>query len=270
MNVQFDFSGRHVMVFGGTTGINLGIAQAFAAVGAKVSVASRKQANVDAAVPTLGEHGFGTVADVRDEASVAQALADAEARHGPIDVLVSGAAGNFLAEVNGMSSNAFKVVLDIDLLGSFHVVRQAWPHLRKPGASVIFISAPQAVVPMPWQAHVGAAKAGVDQLARVLALEWGPAGVRVNVISPGPIAGTEGMKRLAPQGETGDALVRAMVPLGRMGTPGDIANLAQFLGSDAAAYVSGAVIAYDGGAQNMLTPMITAAVEQLKADASKP
>ena len=265
MNVQFDFSGRHIMVFGGTTGINLGIAQGFARADAKVSVASRKQDNVDAAVATLGTGAFGTVADVRDEASVARALADVEARHGPIDVLVSGAAGNFLAEVNGMSSNAFKVVLDIDLLGSFHVVRQAWPHLRKPGASVIFISAPQAVVPMPWQAHVGAAKAGVDQLARVLALEWGPAGVRVNAISPGPIAGTEGMKRLAPQGEAGDALVRAMVPLGRMGTPGDIANLAQFLGSDAAAYVSGAVIACDGGAQNMLTPMISAAVEQLKA-----
>ena len=139
MNVQFDFAGRHVMVFGGTTGINLGIAQGFARSGAKLSVASRKQDNVDAAVASLGAGAFGAVADVRDEASVAAALAAAEARHGPIDVLVSGAAGNFLAEVNSMSSNAFKVVLDIDLLGSFHVVRKAWPHLRKPGASVIFI-----------------------------------------------------------------------------------------------------------------------------------
>ena len=230
-----------------------------------MSVASRKQANVDAAVPTLGERGFGTVADVRDEVSVAQALADAEARHGPIDVLVSGAAGNFLAEVNGMSSNAFKVMLDIDPLGSFHVVRKAWPHLRNPGASVIFISAPQAVVPMPWQAHVGAAKAGIDQFARVVALEWGAAGVRVNAISPGPIVGTAGMKRVAPQGDEGDALVRAMVPLGRMGTPQDIAHLAMFLGSDAASYLSGAVIACDGGAQSMLTPMITAAIQQSQA-----
>lgn len=262
MNVQFDFSGRHAMVFGGTTGINLGIAQAFAAAGAKVSVASRKQANVDAAVASIGQGAFGVVADVRDEASVAAALADAAGQHGPIDVLVSGAAGNFLAEVNGLSSNAFKVVVDIDLVGSFHVVRQAYAHLRKPGASVIFISAPQAVVPMPYQSHVCAAKAGVDQFARVLALEWGAAGVRVNAISPGPIEGTEGMKRLAPQGEEGDAMVRAIVPLGRMGTPGDIAHLALFLGSDAAAYVSGTVIACDGGAQGMLAPMVTAAVQQ--------
>ena len=264
MNVQFDFAGRHVMVFGGTTGINLGIARAFADAGAKLTVASRKQANVDSAVATLGEHAFGAIADVRDDESVASALAACVARHGPIDVLVSGAAGNFLAEVNTMSSNAFKVVVDIDLNGSFHVARRAYEHMRKPGASLIFITAPQSVVAMPYQAHVCAAKAGVDHFARVLALEWGGAGVRVNAISPGPIEGTEGMKRLAPQGPEGDAQVRAMVPLGRMGTPDDIAHLAMFLGSDAASYISGTVIACDGGAQGQLTPMITAAAQVAK------
>ena len=258
-NVSFDFAGRHVVVFGGTTGINLGIAQAYARQGAKVTVASRKVANVDAAVATLGPQGFGVVADVRDDEAVGAALAQAVARHGPIDVLVSGAAGNFLAAAAEMSSNAFKVVVDIDLQGSFHVARRALEHLRRPGASLIFITAPQSQVPMPYQAHVCAAKAGVDQLARVLAIEWGPLGVRVNAISPGPIAGTEGMKRLAPQGAEGDALVQQMVPLGRMGTPEDIAQLAMFLGSDAATYVSGTVIACDGGAQGQLTPMITAA-----------
>ena len=112
MNVQFDFSGRHVMVFGGTTGINLGIAQCYARAGARVTVASRKQANVDAAVATLGAAALGVVADVRDEQTVAAALTQAVERHGPIDVLVSGAAGNFLAPADQMSSNAFKVVLD--------------------------------------------------------------------------------------------------------------------------------------------------------------
>jgi NAD(P)-dependent dehydrogenase (short-subunit alcohol dehydrogenase family) len=261
MNVQFDFRDHHVFVFGGTTGINLGIAQAFAGAGARISVASRRQENVDFALATLGTGALGLVADVRDDAAVAAALATARARHGEIDVLVSGAAGNFLAEVNSMSSNAFKVVVDIDLQGSFHVARRAYEHLRKPGASLIFISAPQSTVPMPYQAHVCAAKAGVDHFARVLAIEWGAAGVRVNAISPGPIAGTEGMRRLAPQGEQGDELVRAMVPLGRMGTPEDIAQLAMFLGSDAASYISGAVIACDGGAQGHLTPMIAAAAQ---------
>jgi NAD(P)-dependent dehydrogenase (short-subunit alcohol dehydrogenase family) len=265
MNVTFDFTGRHVVVFGGTTGINLGIAQAYARQGAKVSAASRKPANVEAAVATLGPNGFGVVADVRDEAAVGEALARAVARHGPIDVLVSGAAGNFLAAAAEMSSNAFKVVVDIDLQGSFHVARRAFEHLRKPGASLIFITAPQSVVPMAYQAHVCAAKAGVDQLTRVLAIEWGAQGVRVNAISPGPIEGTEGMKRLAPQGPEGDRLVRDMVPLGRMGTPEDIAQLAMFLGSDASAYVSGTVIACDGGSQGQLTPMVTAAARLAQA-----
>ena len=261
MNVQFDFSGRHVMVFGGTTGINLGIAQCYARAGARVTVASRKQANVDAAVATLGAAALGVVADVRDEQTVAAALTHAVERHGPIDVLVSGAAGNFLAPADQMSSNAFKVVLDIDLLGSFHVARHAVQHLHPGGSSLIFITAPQSVVPMAYQAHVCAAKAGVDQLTRVLALEWGARGVRVNAISPGPIAGTEGMRRLAPQGEQGDALVRRMVPLGRMGTTDDIGQLALFLGSDAASYISGTVIACDGGAQGQLSPMIAAAAD---------
>lgn len=259
MNVQFDFSGRHVMVFGGTTGINLGIAQHYAMAGAWVSVASRKQANVDAALATLGAQAFGVVADVRDEQAVGAALAQAVACHGPLDVLVSGAAGNFLAPVEQMSSNAFKVVVDIDLLGSFHVARQALVHLRQPGASLIFITAPQSTVPMMYQAHVCAAKAGVDHLARVLALEWGARGIRVNAISPGPIEGTEGMRRLAPQGTEGDAMVRSMVPLGRMGNTADIARLAMFLGSDAASYISGTVIACDGGAQGQLSPMVAAA-----------
>ena len=166
---------------------------------------------------------------------------------------------NALDSKTTLMVNGFKVVVDIDLVGSFHVARRAFEHLRKPGASLIFITAPQSEVPMPYQAHVCAAKAGVDQFARVLAIEWGAAGVRVNAISPGPIEGTEGMKRLAPQGDEGDQLVRQMVPLGRMGTPGDIAQLAMFLGSDAASYISGTVIACDGGAQSQLTPMITAA-----------
>ena len=245
MNVQFNFQDRHVVVFGGTTGINLGIAQAYAAAGAKVSVASRKQANVDAAVPTLGAHGFGVVADVRDDDSVTAALAACVARHGPIDVLVSGAAGNFLADVNSMSSNAFKVVVDIDLVGSFHVARRAFEHLRKPGASLIFITAPQSEVPMPYQAHVCAAKAGVDQFARVLAIEWGAAGVRVNAISPGP------MKTLAGAAIGGARATyrhtEQNAPLRSNATLESVGGTAVWLCSDYGAFTTGEVVRVDGG-----------------------
>jgi len=263
MTVTFDFSGRHVVVFGGTTGINLGIAHAFAARGARVVVASRKQENVEAATASLRQHGrevLGVQADVRDFDAVGQAFQAARDRFGEIDVLVSGAAGNFLAEANELSSNGFKVVVDIDLNGTFHVMRQGFPHLKKPGASVINITAPQAVIPIRHQVHVCAAKAGVDQVTRVLALEWGRAGVRVNAISPGPIAGTEGVKRLAPPGMDGERWVRDCVPLGRMGTPDDVAHVAMFLASEEAGYVSGAIIPCDGGgAVESVKPMIDAA-----------
>lgn len=248
MKASFDFSGAHVFVFGGTSGINLGIADAFARHGAHVCVASRKQDNVDAAVKKLSAHGgqvAGFVADVRDFDSVGRAFEGARQKFGKINVLVSGAAGNFLAEVNGLSSNGFKVVVDIDLNGTFHVMRQAFPHLVE-GASVINITAPQANVPMRYQAHVCAAKAGIDQLTRVLALEWGSARIRVNAISPGPIANTGGEARLSPRDSTDIPTPERSIPLGRLGTVDDVAELALFLSTDSASYITGAIIPCDG------------------------
>lgn len=249
MTISFDFTGRNVFIFGGTSGINLGIAKAFARAGANVSVASRSQEKVDAAVAelqALGSKSQGFALDVRDADAVKAALETYAGDNGEIDVLVSGAAGNFPAAATQMSENAFKSVVDIDLLGSFHVLRNAFAFLKKPGASVINISAPQAFVPMPMQSHVCAAKAGVDMLTRTLALEWGALGVRVNSISPGPIDGTEGMKRLAPTPQIMEA-TRRSVPLQALGSVDDIGNAAMFLSSDAGTYISGVVLPVDGG-----------------------
>ena len=249
MQASFDFSGARVFVFGGTSGINLGIARRFAEAGADVSVASRSQEKVDAAVSELESHGGtsrGYALDVRDVDAVRTALEAHSRDAGSIDILVSGAAGNFPALANDMSANGFKSVVDIDLLGSFHVLQSAFPHLKRPGASVINISAPQAFLAMPMQSHVCAAKAGVDMLTRTLALEWGPAGVRINSIAPGPIAETEGMRRLAPT-EQIVAQVEKSVPLQRLGQASDIGDAALFLSSDAGAYISGIVMPVDGG-----------------------
>ena len=134
----FDFRGRTVFVAGGSSGINLGIADAFARRGASVAILSRSPDRIATALGQLRHHGGeaeGYSADVRDPAAVADALKQAHARFGPIDVLVSGAAGNFLAPALGMSANGFKTVVDIDLLGSFNVLRASHEFLRKPGAS---------------------------------------------------------------------------------------------------------------------------------------
>ncbi len=249
MTIEFNFAGQNVLVIGGSSGINLGIAQGFARAGANLGVVSRSQAKVDAAVAQLSAdaaHAIGFSADVRDYEAIESCSRDFSERFGPIDVLISGAAGNFPATVNAMSANGFKAVVDIDLLGTFHVMRSAYPYLRKPGSAVINISAPQAFQPMEMQAHVCAAKAGVDMVTRVLAMEWGGENIRVNSIVPGPIADTEGMARLAPTRKMQQA-VTASVPLGRQGTTADIAQAAMFLASPMASYITGAVIPVDGG-----------------------
>lgn len=247
--MAFDFNNRTAFVAGGTSGINLAIAKAFAQAGARVAVMSRSQARIDEAVRQLRSFGgdvAGYSADVRDIAATTAALEATHKAWGDIDVLVSGAAGNFPKSALGMSANGFKAVVDIDLLGTFNVLRAAHAFLRKPGASIVNISAPQSVIPMALQAHVCAAKAGIDMLSRVLAIEWGRDGLRVNSVIPGPIEGTEGMARLAPTAEAIDAVAQS-VPLRRLGTGEDVANLALFLASSWAAYITGAVIPVDGG-----------------------
>ena len=242
-------AGRHAFVTGGSSGINLGIAERLAAHGARVSINGRKLDKIEAAVAGITAAG-GTAraapADVRDHAALEAAIQGSVDAWGELDILVSGAAGNFPAPAVGISSNGFKSVMEIDVLGTFHAARIAFPHLRKPGACVIHVSAPQAFVPMPFQAHVCAAKAGVDMLTRVLAMEWGPEGVRVNSIVPGPIGNTEGIRRLAPTPETLQRMEQS-VPLQRMGRVEEIADMALFLASSHAAFVTGAIIPVDGG-----------------------
>lgn len=242
------FDGANVLIFGGTSGINLGIAQAFAAAGASVGVTGRDPEKAERARDALAAPGraHAFTGDVRDFDAVSAIYAAFAAETGPVDVMVAGAAGNFPAPAMGMSANGFKAVVDIDLLGTFNCCRAGFDHFRKPGASVIAISAPQAQVPMALQAHVCAAKAGVEMLVKTLAIEWGGAGVRVNAVVPGPIDGTEGMARLAPSEAAREAVI-AGVPLGRFGTPSDVAEPCLFLASDMARYVSGAVLPVDGG-----------------------
>jgi len=257
---------RVAFVTGGGTGITGGVARALAEAGANVALASRNIEHLEPAAkainnarsgrnPTVREgakpantsigEAFAIAADVRNPEGVEKAIAATIERFGRIDIVVNGAAGNFLCAAEELSPNGFGTVVDIDLKGTFNVCRAAFAELKKNRGQILNISATLHYLGTPMQLHVSAAKAGVDALTKNLAVEWGRYGIRVNAIAPGPIEDTEGMKRLVP--EPIKEKLRKKVPLGRFGLIKDIENAALFLCSDAASFINGAIIAVDGG-----------------------
>jgi NAD(P)-dependent dehydrogenase (short-subunit alcohol dehydrogenase family) len=247
------FDGKTVFITGGGSGINLGIAKNFAAVGANLGICGRTAEKLEKArgdLEALGATVTTAVADVRDYEALVAAFEQTRDEQGPIHTLVCGAAGNFIAPAESLSANGFKSVVDIDLLGSFNASRAAFEQLKETQGNILFISAGQALVPYFAQAHAGAAKAGVDNLMRNLALEWGRYGIRSNSIAPGPIEDTEGLRRLAPDDEHFHKQFKRAIPMGRYGTVDDIGQMAVFLASPLAAYVTGALVVVDGG-QNL-------------------
>jgi len=235
-------------VTGGGTGITGGIALAFADYGARLAIASRKEENLIAKKQFIEENGgecLAVAADVRDYAAVENAIAQTLDHYGRIDIVVNGAAGNFLCSAEELSSNGFGTVVDIDTKGTFNVCRAAFHSLSESKGQILNISATLHLLATPMQIHVSAAKAGVDAITRNLAVEWGRYGIRVNGIAPGPIEDTEGMKRLVP--DEIKAKIARKIPVGRFGRIEDIENAALFLCSDAASYINGVTLVVDGG-----------------------
>ena len=246
--------GKVAFVTGGGTGITGGVARALAEAGANVALVSRGIEHLEPAAKVINDaratralHGeaFAVAADVRRPDEIEKALAATIDHFGRLDIVVNGAAGNFLCSAEELSPNGFGTVVDIDLKGTFNVCRAAFSALKENRGQILNISATLHYLGTPLQLHVSAAKAGVDALTRNLAVEWGRHGIRVNAVAPGPIEDTEGMKRLVP--EPIKEKLRQRVPLGRFGLIKDIENAAVFLCSDAASYINGAIIVVDGG-----------------------
>jgi len=241
---------RVAFVTGGATGICKEVARAFAAHGAKVAIASRKLENLEAARKELEAGGAEceiAVCDVRNPEQVEEGIAKTLERFGRLDIVLNGAAGNFPVPMSQLSYKGFRTVVEIDLEGTYNVSKAAFEgYLKDHGGAILNVSATLQYTGTPFQAHVSAAKAGIDSLTRTCAVEWGPLGIRTNAIAPGPIAGTEGMDRLAP----GDlrAKMEAGIPLKRFGEKQEIADAAVFLASDASSYTNGAILVVDGAA----------------------
>ena len=255
--------GHVAFITGGGSGINLGIARAFARCGAKVAICGRTEERLEAAAEEL--RGLGAevafqAADVRDAEALQASVDHAVSQLGDISIAVAGAAGNFYAQAEKMSSNAFRTVVDIDLMGAYHMARATFPSLKKTRGSILFITAGQAFKAMKYQAHVGAAKAGIEMLMKDLALEWGPHGIRSNSLVPGPVEGTEGMARLA--GDTGDEMWKKAVPLGRYASTAEMGAMAAVLSGPLGAYVTGSQYMVDGGTGLVSTTHISDAVEK--------
>lgn len=241
------FQGKVVFVTGGAGTICRAQTEALVLLGANAAIVGRNpqkttqaakeiaQLRPDAKVVDCGN------TDVRDVHSLVKAVEKTVKELGRIDYVIAGAAGNFLSDFNHLSSNAFKSVVSIDLLGSFNTAKACFEQLRKNKGSILFVSATLHYYGIPFQIHVGAAKAGVDALSNALAVELGPLGIRSNCIAPGFIEGTEGMDRLQGESDT-----RAKIPLQRYGRVEDIAQATIYLFSSAAEYVTGTVQIVDG------------------------
>lgn len=253
---------RVALVTGGGSGINLGIARAFVQHGAKVALVGRTQSKLDDAARELSPDGYsarGFSADVREPELLSAAIDATVEAFGGVDILVNGAAGNFLAPAAQLSTNGFRSVMDIDARGTFNASRLCFEHLAKRRGVILNISATQAFMPTPLQAHPGAAKAAVDKLTQDLALEWGPLGIRVVGIAPGGVEGTEGMKRLMPPGMSEQ--MKKALPLGRFTTVEEVAQVALFLVSEGAGYISGTTVVVDGASAMPLSGVFWMAMQ---------
>lgn len=242
--------GQVALVTGGGSGIGAGIALRLAEHGAVVGLVGRTQSKLDdtaARIRSVGGQAHAFALDVRDYDALSGAVAELVERAGKLTLLVCSAAGNFLSPAATLSAGGFKAVIDIDLLGTFNACRASFEALSKQGGAVLSITATQAFVPTPLQCHAGAAKAAIQKLTQDLALEWGSVKIRVNALAPGPIDATEGMRRLAPPGADERAKLERALPAGRFGTVDEIADMALFLLSPAAGFITGTTLVADGG-----------------------
>jgi NAD(P)-dependent dehydrogenase (short-subunit alcohol dehydrogenase family) len=242
---------RGVLITGGGTGLGLAIGRALGRHGARIAIASRDPAHLEAGREALEACGVAVetaVCDVREPRAVRRTVAALDESLGGIDVLVNNAAGNFVRPAEELPEKAFATVVDIVLNGTFNCSRAAGRAMiaRGRGGVILNVVATYAWTGGPGTVHSAAAKGGVLALTRTLAAEWARHGIRVVAVAPGPFDSSGAADRLWPSDELRER-VRAGIPLGRFATREEVAEAAAWLVSPAAGYVTGSCLTIDGG-----------------------
>jgi NAD(P)-dependent dehydrogenase (short-subunit alcohol dehydrogenase family) len=264
MGAGFDLAGRVVWVTGSSRGIGRGVAEHLAAAGARIVLHARTPdalADVTAALEGLGAEVLGVTGDVRDANDLAAATAAIAERFGRLDGVVANVGGAAPGTLADLDVDRFRRQLDLNLTSAFATVQAAYPLLRESRGAAVLISATATTSATPLFGAYGAAKAGVEHLTGSLAAEWGPE-VRVNCVSPGLIRTEGSMQAVFRGSEELAAKAGRTTAVGRVGETSDIAFACQYLLSDAAAYVSGAVLVVDGGPTEGPTQRILRAIAE--------
>lgn len=240
-------AGRTAVVTGSTKGIGLGVARALAGAGARVVVNARTAADCEAVARELGNGALAIPADLSRSDEIRRLAREAEAALGHVDILVNNAGQARVTPAIDLAEADYRATLDLNLNAYFLLAQALGKGMLARGrGSVINISSMNARAPFPNRLAYCVAKAGVDMLTKVLAIEWAARGVRVNAIAPGYVA-TEMIQDLSARGLLDRAALARRTPMGRLGTPEEIGAVAVFLASDDASYVTGEIVTADGG-----------------------
>lgn len=244
-------AGKVAIITGGATGLGKAMAIEFARLGANIVIASRKQEKLDLAAEEIAAYGTKVITvqtDVREPDQVQNMVDTTVAELGKIDILINNAAGNFLVNAIDMSINAWNSVINIVLNGTWYCSQAVAKEMIKQGnpGAILNVGATYAWTGGPLTAHSAAAKGGVLSLTRTLAVEWAPHNIRVNMITPGSTAETGAVAQLWATPEQEQEIL-SLVPLNRLATKQEVANLASYLVSDYANYVTGSCHVIDGG-----------------------
>jgi len=240
------------VITGGGTGIGLAIARRLGTLGARIAIASRNSEHLEQGSASLREAGIDALAiqlDVRNTEQVDEMVLRTVKHFGGFDILVNNAAGNFICRAEDLSPNGWNAVIGIVLNGTFYCSRAVGQYMiaRKRGGSIVNILANYVWTGSPGTIHSAAAKAGVMSLTQTLAVEWARHRIRVNAVAPGPIESSPGAERQLWNTPESKERISAMIPGGRWGTPGQVADAVAFLTAPQSSFITGEILTIDGG-----------------------